>query len=338
MNDTVKKYNDTMKRIGVVLLLWTVFFYAFMLVQQLISEVLQSVSPGESSKMISSVLYLVAYLAAFILAAVLYHFIKKKKYDMPFRFNTVLRKDTFAWVFGGIACTLAFSTVNAVFVSILPFPESADMMNYAHEYMSDGNLILQFVTYALVPAFCEELLFRGVILSNLMPYGKASAIVISAVLFGAMHGNFYQFLYTTVAGIIIGTAYVMTDSIWCSVLIHMINNSIAFLQIAIYDRFSSEYAWIVWLAVECVIFTVGFICIAYLVTKKKNVSPDTIKPVFGESDKEPENCDAEQNGLEKLTFSTDISVSQTVKGFFTLPIIFFILIRVSEAILAFVLL
>ena len=121
---------------------------------------------------------------------------------------------------------------------------------------------------AIVPAFCEELLFRGVVLSNLMPYGKANAIIVSAMLFGLMHGNLYQFLYTTAAGIIMGCVYVLTDSIWCSILLHLINNTISLLQMSIDDRFASEYSWIIVVAIECVIIFAGIICAFLLVTKK----------------------------------------------------------------------
>jgi membrane protease YdiL (CAAX protease family) len=73
-------------------------------------------------------------------------------------------------------------------------------------------------------------MFRGLILTNLAPYGKGMAIVTSALLFGLMHMNPAQFFYTTLMGIILGLIYVKTGSIWVCIAIHFANNAIACLQ------------------------------------------------------------------------------------------------------------
>ena len=44
-------------------------------------------------------------------------------------------------------------------------------------------LLALLLAFCSVPALCEEFLFRGCILSNLLPYGKTTAILASAVLF-----------------------------------------------------------------------------------------------------------------------------------------------------------
>ncbi len=88
-------------------------------------------------------------------------------------------------------------------------------------------IILDFIYVVLVPAFFEELYFRGCILENLLPYGKTNALVASAAAFALFHGNFKQFLYTFGAGLLIGAAYVLYKSIWPGIIIHLCYNLLA---------------------------------------------------------------------------------------------------------------
>ena len=94
-------------------------------------------------------------------------------------------------------------------------------------------IVLSVMSTALVPALGEEFLFRGTILSNLMPYGKTGAIIGSAILFGLMHQNAQQIFYATASGILLGYVYVKTGSIWCGTLIHFFNNAFGVLETVI---------------------------------------------------------------------------------------------------------
>ena len=71
----------------------------------------------------------------------------------------------------------------------------------------------------------EEFVCRGVILGTLRKYGNWWAIFMTAALFGLMHMNFYQGPYALLIGMVLGFVTVKTGSIWCAVLIHMINNT-----------------------------------------------------------------------------------------------------------------
>jgi membrane protease YdiL (CAAX protease family) len=79
-----------------------------------------------------------------------------------------------------------------------------------------------FYVCFLAPVF-EEILFRGLILRQLEPYGKKFAILASAFLFGMFHGNLVQTPYAFVAGLVLGYVAIEYNVIWAMVL-HMINN------------------------------------------------------------------------------------------------------------------
>lgn len=89
-----------------------------------------------------------------------------------------------------------------------------------------GLIVIVFRT-AVVPALIEEFAFRGVVLGTLRKYGDGFAIVMSALLFGLMHGNFTQVPFAMIAGIALGFVYVVTGSLWASVTIHFLNNLIS---------------------------------------------------------------------------------------------------------------
>ena len=81
---------------------------------------------------------------------------------------------------------------------------------------------------ALTPAICEELAFRGFILSGLRRMGhKWGAIVLTAVLFGLAHGILQQSLAACVVGIVIGYVAVKTGSLLPGVLYHLTHNSLS---------------------------------------------------------------------------------------------------------------
>jgi len=80
---------------------------------------------------------------------------------------------------------------------------------------------------AITPAICEELLFRGLILSGLRRYGSWPAIVISSLLFALAHASIYRLLPTFCLGLLLGHVVQRTGSIACSMLVHALNNGVA---------------------------------------------------------------------------------------------------------------
>ncbi|HAJ77507.1 MAG TPA: hypothetical protein DCO89_00365 [Clostridiales bacterium] len=114
----------------------------------------------------------------------------------------------------------------------------AIILNYAGynpQYTSGGGsaydtvpkFLYGVLSVAILPAFCEEFLHRGLVLrgtSNIIGYKKA--ILLSSVLFGLMHLNISQFFYATILGILMGFVATMTRSIWPAIIIHFCNNFI----------------------------------------------------------------------------------------------------------------
>jgi membrane protease YdiL (CAAX protease family) len=91
------------------------------------------------------------------------------------------------------------------------------------------SLLLNLVIVALLPAFGEELFFRGIMqkLFLQMTKNKHVAIIITSIIFSAIHLQFYGFLPRMVLGIFLGYLLVWSGSLWLPVLAHFVNNAAA---------------------------------------------------------------------------------------------------------------
>ena len=137
-----------------------------------------------------------------------------------------------------------------------------------------GMLVGNIVLMALLPAFAEELSFRGT-LQQLLG-NKHVAIWITAVIFSAIHMQFYGFIPRMLMGAMFGYVFVWTDSLWFPILMHFTNNGIAVLAYyltggeeanqSIADTLGAGDTW--WLGVISLIVTIALIGLFYTLTKK----------------------------------------------------------------------
>lgn len=94
-----------------------------------------------------------------------------------------------------------------------------------------GVLVFNLVLVAIIPAIGEELVFRGVLqkLFGEWTKNKVMGIWISAILFSAMHLQFYGFIPRMLLGALLGYSLLWTGSIWIPILGHFVNNAFAVL-------------------------------------------------------------------------------------------------------------
>lgn len=79
----------------------------------------------------------------------------------------------------------------------------------------------------LAPIF-EEIMCRGVLIGGLLKIKCPvwTSIILSGIIFGALHGMIFMFLAATIFGIITGWLYCRTRSLIPGIVMHIINNSI----------------------------------------------------------------------------------------------------------------
>jgi sodium transport system permease protein len=119
---------------------------------------------------------------------------------------------------------------------IYPFPP--EYLKTMNGLMNIGHLPLYkiIMLIALLPAICEETMFRGFIMRFYENYGKWTAIIITALLFGLFHLDMYRMLPVTILGIWLGYLVMQTGSIHMSMLAHFLNNGTAVVVSYLIDK------------------------------------------------------------------------------------------------------
>lgn len=110
------------------------------------------------------------------------------------------------------------------------FPQNQEIVEGLNNalFMKD-NLFLNLCLVAVMPAVCEELFFRGFILTSFKHNKKSyrGAVIASGILFGMMHMDFIRIIPTSILGISFAYAVCKTNSIGVSMFMHFINNGLA---------------------------------------------------------------------------------------------------------------
>ncbi len=95
-----------------------------------------------------------------------------------------------------------------------------DYMNPIAELIGTDTLLVSFVVMVIIAPIGEELVFRKLLMDRLNRYGSLVSILVSGLMFGLMHGNFSQFFYAAMLGIVLGYLYNSTGKVWLTVAIH----------------------------------------------------------------------------------------------------------------------
>jgi membrane protease YdiL (CAAX protease family) len=94
-----------------------------------------------------------------------------------------------------------------------------------------SDLLVNILLIGILPAVGEELIFRGII-QQVINKGKKNyhiGIWVSAVLFSALHFQFYGFLPRLFLGALFGYLFVWTRNLWVPIFVHFLNNTFALL-------------------------------------------------------------------------------------------------------------
>lgn len=130
------------------------------------------------------------------------------------------------WLAAAVAIGATLWYVNMRLVALLPVP--AQEVRALEQLVEQPSLGAAIVLFALVPAVCEELLFRGVLaraLAGRLPLAGAAAL--SALVFAGYHLSIVQALPTLTFGAALGVLAIRADSVLPAIVAHALNNTIA---------------------------------------------------------------------------------------------------------------
>jgi len=101
-----------------------------------------------------------------------------------------------------------------------------------------GDYLISLVVMAMAPAIFEELFFRGGV-QNLLQRATNNpwlSIIVTSVIFSAIHLSFYGFLPRVALGMVLGLFYYYSGSLWLPILGHFFQNAMVVTQLYIYQK------------------------------------------------------------------------------------------------------
>ena len=152
------------------------------------------------------------------------------------------------WLMVGLALLGAsISDVLFRWMESLPLPEDwhayfrsqQGMMEEQYRSLLKMESNFEFIevlfVMALLPALCEELLFRGTLFGIFQRWGNLAAVFITSVLFAGLHLQFYAFLPILVLGITLGLVRLWSRSLWVPTILHFVNNASIVVAVYFFD-------------------------------------------------------------------------------------------------------
>ena len=118
----------------------------------------------------------------------------------------------------------------------------ASLVNFYQDFSgtTEGASQIEIIlSLIVIPAFCEEFFFRGIVFSEYRKYGTANAVIISSFCFAMLHFSIENMAIYLFTGLLLGFVTATTRSIIPSIALHLLSNTLsiyasdAFLRVTV---------------------------------------------------------------------------------------------------------
>ncbi len=228
-----------------------------------VSGLFSATNPAEEFVSGSTALNAIAYAVQFIIAITCVILLQRQRGVKKNFIKLNLRNFNPILVLWGMVLVVVSGIVIEPVLALFP----SQYLDAIYKGVGTGGwAILMTVVFAPI---LEEVLFRGLVLEPVREKsGAMRAVLISAIMFGVIHIIPQQVVNAFVIGIILGYIYIKTDSLINVILIHALNNGVAYIQMELLgDNAATTTArsligndtlyWIVY-ALFVVLFVVAF--------------------------------------------------------------------------------
>ena len=182
------------------------------------------------------------------------------------------KKNTFSTILFGaffiLGCGAVVSIIqNLVFDMLVPVDDV--IWQQTEQILGSMSFWMQIVTTVTLAPIVEELMLRGMVMNRLESVcPQWVAVVVSAVVFGALHLNITQGVFAAAAGLAFGVVYIKTRSLWLCIIAHAANN----LWATLLSFVEWSDALYVYLAESALAFvTLSAVLLTHTIKKNKNV-------------------------------------------------------------------
>ena len=176
--------------------------------------------------MSDSAYMLLAQLLSFLPPIIFYFLYTKKDIRKTLRLNPLGWKNVLLIISFGVSIQPVMSLLSYVMSLFFPNPVEQSVTG-----IQTSGLVLSMISVAVIPALLEEVFSRGILLSGYRFLGKWKSAFFSALLFGLLHMNPQQLPYAFVVGFLFCFLVERTDSLYASILPHMVINGTTVISI-----------------------------------------------------------------------------------------------------------
>lgn len=221
-----------MSRFGKVVLQYVlvplVCMIAYYLLISIALEIVRAFA-GEGYMDYDYAIYTIEGIAGIVLCLVWFHIYKKYGYqEVP-----ISKGKPEDWALASFAA-LAMLGVSVLYFMVVtrihtPYVEKSlneynEMMEVTTKRSALGLFLSVFSSSVLIPIL-EEMVFRGIVFQGMLRVGEPiSAILVSALCFGVMHGQVIQIGYAFLCGIFLAVVYYVSKNLVMTIFTHMLFN------------------------------------------------------------------------------------------------------------------
>lgn len=274
-----KKLRRLYNKVGGAMVLQYVLLYViyFLLTVLLTPFITEETNPETGLEIVGWAEELAMYFAPVIGSVIMFFaFNAVNRVDSRALFST--RNITVGMLGRCILTAFAFHAVGIALeygVDFILYSTGYEVTSFDYETKNDAATVLTDVISSVIAApIAEEMFFRGVVLKQTSRVSARFGIIFSAVMFGLMHGNPYQFVMATVIGLYFGYITVKTDSLIPSIVCHIAINGMMSVSDVI-GLLGEEIGNVTFFAVYAVEILLGFLGIWLY---KKNGEKATLPP------------------------------------------------------------
>ena len=169
----------------------------------------------------SYLLYQVVYVGVILAFAAIY-----KSRPRDFGYRKVKARYFVIAILLAFGLLFSLNWVNGWFVELLSLIGYEAPGDSTLPSVAGGGIVGVLIVVAVLPAFCEETIFRGIILDGVKDIGTVAACLLGGLLFSIFHQNPTQTIYQFICGAAFTLLAIRADSIWPAILIHFVNNAV----------------------------------------------------------------------------------------------------------------
>lgn len=123
-----------------------------------------------------------------------------------------------------MGCMYLGNIIGQMVSAIIRMVTGMPLDNTLDQLINDMQPWLILLLVVIIGPVMEELVFRKFLLDRIAGYGQLTSMLLSGLIFGVAHGNFYQFFYAFALGVIFAWVYLRTGNLFYTIGLHMMIN------------------------------------------------------------------------------------------------------------------